>query len=651
MTRLTLFYFTNWLILLVYIFNNALFLNLEKSLSNPFEMEPFFFFMTLNTPFFLILIIKGATKGFAKIFRSNEFNFRYLTVFLILFTFIFTVIDAKVLSIYRDHFNLKLYGLLFEAGVMQDMGVHLSDLILLTFQLLITILWIIFSLKVSIWFYSKYLALIPNFITNNFYQIFKILVILSLIEKVVFSYFYYTEREDTLTNWNSIPSYTVLRMSKVWKPILNAPSKAEKAAAKITWDFESDFLDSQNKLSERIKEITADKNDVNIVFLVFESLRYDMNVPEIMPNLNYYKSKDKWISSKQHFSNSNCTGNGIFGTLSGQTPFYWYPSYKKELQPSPLSIFDKLGYEIDVYTTTALGYSDMDKHIFTNAIDNVYKFTGYGGGLGHPMVKRSDLFKWDQIMVDEFLEKFTNKTSNAPNLSYLWFYSTHYNYYFPEEFGKFKPYIDRHYQIYEKGLREESDLVFNRYKNSAYFVDSQIRKIVDRIETNGQMENTIIVILGDHGEEFNEFGRFAHSYSLKNVQTSTPFIMYMPEVNNINYNITSHADIMPTIMDYIDISIPYQEIVSGKSLLDYNPNLDYAIIQECEITERPKKFLIADKDWKMEFSLSGGKIESGLLETINDETVFPDTASLFKSIKQTLLKKAEKNLGHYSIQN
>jgi membrane-anchored protein YejM (alkaline phosphatase superfamily) len=651
MTRLTLFYFTNWLILLVYIFNNALFLNLEKSLSNPFEMEPFFFFMTLNTPFFLILIIKGATKGFAKIFRSNEFNFRYLTVFLILFTFIFTVIDAKVLSIYRDHFNLKLYGLLFEAGVMQDMGVHLSDLILLTFQLLITILWIIFSLKVSIWFYSKYLALVPNFITNNFYQIFKILVILSLIEKVFFSYFYYTEREDTLTNWNSIPSYTVLRMSKVWKPILNAPSKAEKAAAKITWDFESDFLDSQNKLSERIKEITADKNDVNIVFLVFESLRYDMNVPEIMPNLNYYKSKDKWISSKQHFSNSNCTGNGIFGTLSGQTPFYWYPSYKKELQPSPLSIFDKLGYEIDVYTTTALGYSDMDKHIFTNAIDNVYKFTGYGGGLGHPMVKRSDLFKWDQIMVDEFLEKFTNKTSNAPNLSYLWFYSTHYNYYFPEEFGKFKPYIDRHYQIYEKGLREESDLVFNRYKNSAYFVDSQIRKIVDRIETNGQMENTIIVILGDHGEEFNEFGRFAHSYSLKNVQTSTPFIMYMPEVNNINYNITSHADIMPTIMDYIDISIPYQEIVSGKSLLDYNPNLDYAIIQECEITERPKKFLIADKDWKMEFSLSGGKIESGLLETINDETVFPDTASLFKSIKQTLLKKAEKNLGHYSIQN
>ena len=650
MTRLTFFYFTNWLILLVYIFDNALFLSPSGPSNNPFKMDPFFFFMTVNTPFFLIIVIKGATKGIAKIFRSNEFNFRYLTLFLVVFTFIFTVVDAKVLSIYRDHFNLKLYGLLFEAGVMQDMGVHLSDLILLAFQLLMTVLWTITSLKISIWFFEKKRYLIPSFISKNFYSIFKILVFISLIEKIFFSYFYYTEREETLTYWNSVPSYTVLRMSKVWTPILDAPTEAEKAAANISWDFESDFLDSQKRLNEKIEKIKANKKDINIVFLMFESLRYDMNDPEIMPELNNYATSNKWVTSKQHFSNSNCTGNGIFGALTGQTPFYWYPSYKKELQPTALSIFDKLGYEIDIYTTTALGYSDMDKHIFTKAIDNIYKFTGYGGGLGHPMVKRSDLFKWDQIMVDEFLDKFTSNSSDSPSLSFLWFYSTHYNYYFPEEFAKFKPYIDRHYQIYEKGLREESDLVFNRYKNSAYFVDSQISKIVETIDKSGKIENTIFVILGDHGEEFNEFGRFAHSYSLKNVQTSTPFVMHLPGINNINYNITSHADIMPTIIDYIDISIPYQEILSGKSLLDFNQNLDYAIIQECQVKERPKNFLIANKNWKMEFHLSGGKIESGLLETINDESISPDSASVFNTIKQKLLKMAEKNLGHYSIQ-
>ena len=49
--------------------------------------------------------------------------------------------------------------------------------------------------------------------------------------------------------------------------------------------------------------------------------------------------------------------------------------------------------------------------------------------------------------------------------------------------------------------------------------------------------------------------------------------------------------------------------------------------------------------------LSDGKIESGLLETINDESIPQDSASVFNSIKQKLLKKAEKNLGHYSIQD
>ena len=439
-------------------------------------------------------------------------------------------------------------------------------------------------------------------------------------------------------------------MSKVWTPILNPPSDIEIAEANITWDFESDYLSQQKLFDNNLKGITAQKNNINIVFLVFESLRFDMDNQKIMPNL--HRLKQQWVSSLQHFSNSNCTGNGTFGILSGQTPFYWYPSYKNEIQPASLSVFDELGYDINIYTTTALEYSDMDKHIFTEAIDNIYKFTNYGGGLGHPMVKRSDLYKWDERMVETFLNNFV-KENNEPTLSYLWFYSTHYNYYFPESFGKFKPYIKRHYQIYEKGLQKESDLVFNRYKNSAHYVDSQIGKIVNKIEHSGKMENTIIVVVGDHGEEFNEFGRFAHSYSLKNVQTSTPFIMHIPNTEKTQFNITSHADIMPTIIDYLNISIPFETFLSGKSLLKYDQSDDYAIIQECQIETRPKKFAIADRNWKMEFRLSGDKIESGILYSINDEPINNVKANNDEliEIKKPLLIKAKNNLSHFSKSN
>ena len=108
---------------------------------------------------------------------------------------------------------------------------------------------------------------------------------------------------------------------------------------------------------------------------------------------------------------------------------------------------------------------------------------------------------------------------------------------------------------------------------------------------------------------------------------------------------------MPTILDYMDTSIPYVQFLSGKSLLQYDTSQDYALVQECVNTSRPKKFLIADKDWKMEFRLSGNKIESGLLETIDDEPVSSDSSSHFIDIKKGLLKMAKTNLGHYSDQN
>ena len=642
MTRLTIFYILNGLALLVYIFNSTLYLSQN-------DMGLFLFFMTVNTPFFLILITKTVTKGIAKIFKSNEYAFRYLAVILLGLIYFSTVIDEKILSIYRDHFNLQLFGLLFEPGVMQDMGVQTSDILGLVFRFVGIMVWVVGALFTSNWIYENKLDSIPQVFTNNVKIVFKVLIYISVIEKLMFSYFHYTDRQATNDNWNSVPSYTPLRMSKVWTPILKPPTEAEKEAAKINADFENDFLSAHSALEVNVRQVTAKKDNVNVVFLVFESLRSDMNDPEIMPNLHEFSKE--WISSQQHFSNSNCTGNGTFGVLTGLTPFYWYPSYKKELQPSALSVFDQLDYEMDVYTTTELGYSDMDKHIFTDAFDEVYKFTGYGGGLGHPMVKRSNLYKWDEMMVDEFLANFTSEEKDGPSLSYLWFYSTHFNYYFPESFGKFEPYIKRHYQIYEKGLQQESDLVFNRYKNAAHYVDNLIGKIVAEIKASGQWENTILVVTGDHGEEFNEFGRFAHSYSFKNVQASTPFAMHIPGTSVPNYNITSHADIMPTILDYMDVSVPYDQYLSGKSLLDFDANQDFALVQECVVTTRPKKFMIADKDWKMEFRLAGDKIESGLLETILDEPIHSDTSSQLIQVKQSLLKKAETNLGHYSDQN
>ena len=135
--------------------------------------------------------------------------------------------------------------------------------------------------------------------------------------------------------------------------------------------------------------------------------------------------------------------------------------------------------------------------------------------------------------------------------------------------------------------------------------------------------------------------------------------MHIPGQKNNQYNITSHADIMPTIIDYINLSQPFNDYLSGKSLIRYNEENDYAIVQECQIEDRPKKFLIADHKTKMEFSLSGNKIESGRLSTINDEIIISNSSkdseksnnNNFNILKNTLLNKAKKNLNQFSKLN
>ena len=160
MTRLTVFYLLNWLALLVYILNSTIYLSQGN-------MGIFLFFMASNTPFFLILITKGITKGIAKIFMSDEYTFRYFAVILLGIIYFSTVIDEKILSIYRDHFNLQLFSLLFEPGVMQDMGFQTSDILGLVFRFVGIMVWVMGTLFISNWVHKNKLGAIPKVYVDN----------------------------------------------------------------------------------------------------------------------------------------------------------------------------------------------------------------------------------------------------------------------------------------------------------------------------------------------------------------------------------------------------------------------------------------------------------------------------------------------------
>ena len=642
MKKLTSFYWLNYIALLVYL--TFLYSILAEESFRVYEI-----LMVANTPLFLLLFIKWIARAIGKLLGKNDFELRFLIIFGIIFTFAWCNVEFKILLVYRDHINLMLTALLFEQGIMTDIGLSSKDFLWLITQLsgMIIFEWMALQISTTIYQYSKKEKW--NFLNKSIPILFSLLIISTISEKILYSYLYFTDRESTIKMYSNIPAYTPFRMKNVWRKLVDEelkPDLATIAEEQGTWTGEADFLEAHTTIMNNADPITSGKNDVDILFLVFESLRGDMLDPDIMPNL--YKYSKEWVTTQHHFSNSNCTASGKFGILTGLSPFFWYPSMKYKLTPATLNVLKKLKYEISVYTSSPLNYSDMDTYVFTDIIDQKFNFMRQGAGLHHPLIKRSSLNKRDEMMVEKYLEDLDSRDVVGSHFDYLFFYTTHFNYYFPEKFAKFKPYIDRHYQIYEEGLHKEAHLVFNRYKNSAYYADFLIGQIVDQLKITGRFENTIIVVTGDHGEEFYEYGRFSHSYSFKNVQSTTPFVMHLPGGVVTNYTVSGHADIMPTIFDYLDLSIDPLKFTNGKSLLNYNPQNNFTVVQMCQIENRPKIFMIANDSSKLEFRANENGLTAVLLETIEDEP-YPSNHSEqnSKSILE-LLEKASINRSHFS---
>ena len=138
--------------------------------------------------------------------------------------------------------------------------------------------------------------------------------------------------------------------------------------------------------------------------------------------------------------------------------------------------------------------------------------------------------------------------------------------------------------------------LINRYKNCLHYVDDLIGKIISQLDKKNKLENTIIIITSDHGQEFNDSkkGYWQHGGNFSKYQINTPFILYDFNKAPKKYNhLTLHYDIAPTIMNsYLGVSNSPKDYSSGKSLFDTSKrdfficgyNQKFAIVETNRIT-------------------------------------------------------------------
>lgn len=296
----------------------------------------------------------------------------------------------------------------------------------------------------------------------------------------------------------------------------------------------------------------------NIIILVAESLRWDQLTPETMPNT--WQFSQKGLRFTQHYSSGNGTREGLFGMFYGLYGSYWENFMHAGQSPLLMDRMQQLHYQFDLRTSASFTYPEFDKTLFVNADPDVL----------HPADE--DLVPWrrDEVNTDELLNFLDARDPARPFMEFFFFESTHASYSFPVASALTQDYQDNvdYTQLSRAELAAEITPLYNRYRNSAHWIDIQLGRIYQKLETQGLLENTIVIITGDHGEEFMEKGAWGHNSAFVEEQTHVPLVVWLPQqAPAVVDRLTSHVDIATTLLQQLGAGADTHGWSLGQNLL------------------------------------------------------------------------------------
>jgi arylsulfatase A-like enzyme len=206
--------------------------------------------------------------------------------------------------------------------------------------------------------------------------------------------------------------------------------------------------------------------------------------------------------------------------------------------------------------------------------------------------------------------------------------------------------------------KEHTEL-WKNYRLEVEYLDSELGRFFDILNRNGDLKNTVVVVVGDHGDEFYEHNDYGHSNLPYDVLTHVPLIIKFPETAEISQGRTIDdpvrcVDILPTALDFAgcELSDEMRDRIVGESLLPLirdgkSPSFDVIVTEKEMRGDDALRFGFRTDRWK--FLFDGEENEQYLydLKRDPDETQdvseeCPDVIDRFQQILDDRLEKINK---------
>ena len=107
------------------------------------------------------------------------------------------------------------------------------------------------------------------------------------------------------------------------------------------------------------------------------------------------------------------------------------------------------------------------------------------------------------------------------------------------------------------------------YDGEVAYTDAVVGEILDRLDALGAKENTLVMVVGDHGESLGQHGEQYHSWFIYDATLKVPFLARLPGVLPSEAVIEEQvrlADVAPTALDLLGIPGEQWKGMQGTSL-------------------------------------------------------------------------------------
>jgi lipoteichoic acid synthase len=361
-------------------------------------------------------------------------------------------------------------------------------------------------------------------------------------------------------------------------------------------DIESWFENNKEDLQDNhYKAVLKGKNLIAIQVESLENFVIGQKVynQEITPNLNRLLENSLYFNNIYEQNNGGTSSDADLMVNTSMLPvrdgmtFFRFPETEYNSLPALLG---------------DMGYETFSTH------------AEFGGNYEWAQVHKASLkfqSSWDifSYKIDETIRGeltdgslFTQlapklKTFKQPFYSFIVTLTSHGPFAMPEKYK------------YLKLSKELDNTILGDYFQSIRYVDEKIGEFLDKLQKDGLLENSVVMIYGDHAGVHKFYNEELENVSLeggwwKQQDKKVPLIIYNKGIEGENIEtIGGHIDIMPTIAYLLGVEEhKFNSTAMGKILIKTNKN--YAVLNYGEVAGNPnqtekeqllKKINISDK--------------------------------------------------------